>query len=648
MKRIALVFTILISAYAQAQDQTLFTIGDEEVGADEFKAVYLKNRDIGKDIDPKTPREYLDLYINFKLKVKEAKEMGMDTMPSFKREFGNYRKQLAQPYLEDRGVDSMLLHEAYERMKYEVHAAHIMLDLPPDALPEDTAEAYNRLMNIRSQAEKDGDFGVLARKFSTDPGSSQNGGDLGYFTVFNMVYPFETAAYTTEVGQISKPVRSQYGYHIVKVLDKRPNRGNVQVKHIFLISNEKTDSAKALAAEQRAAEIYTRLQAGEEFDQLARQFSEDKNTAEKGGLLPPFGINTMMSEFEEASFGLENPGDYSEPFKTSIGWHIVLLVEKQSLPSFEEAKRELEQKISRDSRSARSKEVFIARLKDEYGYEFNEKRLDEITKVCDESLLKGEWDPARASKYKKTLFTLDGSSYNQQAFVNYLANQQKRGQKSKTVKQEVYKQYNMFVDKSVMDYENSKLEEKYPDFRLLVNEYRDGILLFDLTQQKVWNAASQDSAGLYTYYEANKENYMWPTRADADVYSCEDEKVAKKVAKMAQKGTTPDEVEEKFNEESQLVVVAESAKYSKGQNKAVDKITWLVGATQVEEIDGRFYVVHIKEVLEPEPRKLEDARGMVISDYQTKLEQDWINDLKNRYPVTINEEVFRSIESELN
>jgi peptidyl-prolyl cis-trans isomerase SurA len=648
MKKTTLVFALLISIVGQAQDQTLFTIGNEEVGADEFKAVYLKNRDIGKDIDPKTPREYLDLYINFKLKVKEAKELGMDTLPSFKREFGNYRKQLAQPYLEDRGVDSMLLNEAYERMQVEVNAAHIMLDLPPDALPEDTLAVYKRLMNIRSQAEKGGDFAYLARKFSTDAGSAQNGGDLGYFTVFNMVYPFETAAYTTDVGQISKPVRSQYGYHIVKVIDKRPNRGTVQVKHIFLISNEKTDSAKALAAEQRAKEIYDRLEKGEDFDQLARQFSEDKNTADKGGLLQPFGINAMMSEFEEASFGLDNPGDYSKPFKTSIGWHIVMLVEKQGIPSFEDSRRELEQKISRDSRSAKSRQVFIARLKKEYGYSFNQKRLDEITSACDESLLTGGWDATKASKYTKTLFRLDGKDFGQQEFVNYLAEQQKRGQKSKTVEQEVYKQFNAYVNKSVMNYENSKLEEKYPEFRLLVNEYRDGILLFDLTQQKVWNAASQDSAQLYAFYEANKSNYMWPVRAEADVYSCENEKVAKSVAKMAQKGSTIQEVEKKFNEESQLVVVAESAAYSKGQNKAVDKITWLNGATQVEEIDGRFYVVHIKKVLQPETRKLEDARGMVISDYQAKLEQDWIADLKNRFPVTINEEVFRSIEAELN
>ena len=637
----------MISMCAWAQDQTLFTIGDEPVTAQEFKAVYLKNRDIGKDIDPKSPREYLDLYINFKLKVREAREMGMDTMPSFVREFTNYRKQLAQPYLEDRSVDSILLNEAYERLKFEVHAAHIMVDLLPDALPEDTLAAYNKLMNVRAQAEKGTPFDVLARKYSTDPGSASNGGDLGFFTVFNMVYPFETAAYNTPVGEISKPVRSQYGYHIVKVLDKRPNRGTVQVKHIFLISNDKTDSAKAAAAEARAAEIYQRLTAGEEFDQLARQFSEDKNTAEQGGLLPPFGLNAMMTAFEDASFGLDNPGDFSKPFQTSIGWHIVQLVEKKPMATFEESKRELEQKISRDSRSAKSREVFMANLKKEYNFTENAKRLAEIYKVVDETILNGTWDPERAAKLKRTLFTLDGLEYNQQEFVSYLATEQKRGLKSQTPEQEVYKKYNAFVNKVLMDYENSKLEEKYPDFKLLVQEYHDGILLFDLTQQKVWNKASQDSIGLENFYETNKNNYMWPERVEAFVYSCETEKIAKKVLKMAEKGESTESIEAKFNQESQLNVVSQNGKYAKGQNKAVDAVAWQNNTATLVEQDGRFMVVRIVEVIQPEPKALEEARGMIISDYQKQLEADWIAELKARYPVTINEEEFRSLEDQL-
>ena len=649
MRHFTLIGALFIVLFASAQDQPLFTIGDQGVSADEFKAVYLKNRDIGKDIDPKTPSEYLDLYINFKLKVKEAHDMGMDTMPSFIREFESYRKQLAQPYLEDRTVDSMLLDEAYARMQLEVRAAHIMVDLAPDALPADTLAAYNNIMNIRAQTLKSGaSFEELAKKYSTDPGSANNGGDLGYFTVFNMVYPFETAAYNTPVGEITKPVRSQFGYHIVKTLDKRPARGTVVVKHIFLISNDKTEPEKAADAAQRIQEIYAKLQAGESFDQLARQFSDDKNTSEKGGQLPPFGINAMMPEFEEESFSLKNTGDYSKPFKTSIGWHIVSLVERIPIQSYKEVSRDLEQKISRDSRSAKSHQMFLANLKKEYNFTEYPKRLEELYKTVDESFLDGKWDANRAAKYKKPLFKLHGLDYNQQAFVAYMAKEQGKGGRTTNPKAEVYRLYNTYVDATILGYENEQLETKYPEFRLLVNEYRDGILLFDLTQKKVWNAASQDSVGLYEFYEANKQNYLWPERAAADYFNCETEKVAKKVAKMAEKGASISEIEAKFNKDSKLEVISGSDKFAKGKFAPVDQAAWEAGVVSIVMQDNRYFVVRINEVLQPEPKKLEEARGLIISDYQKQLEKDWIADLKARYPVTINTELFRSLEAELN
>lgn len=648
MKKTLLILALFLAALAQGQE-VLFSIDDETFTTDEFKAVYLKNRDIGKNIDPKTPAEYLDLYVNFKLKVKEARDLGMDTVPQFTREFSNYRAQLAKPYLEDRRVDSQLVGEAYARLKLEVEAAHIMIDLSPTALPEDTLKAYNQIMKWREQVVSGQvDFAVQARKHSTDVGSATNGGNLGYFTVFDMVYPFENAAYNTPVGEVSMPVRSQFGYHIVKVLDKRANRGSVQVKHIFLVSNDKTDSAKAAVAEKRINEIYGKLQAGEDFDQLAKQFSEDKNTADKGGLLKPFGINQMLKEFEEASFGLENVGDYSKPFKSSIGWHIVKLVDKKGVAPFDEAEQSIKQQIARDSRAAKSKQVFIANLKEEYNFKEDQRRLTELYKVIDESYLNGQWDPASASKYKKTLFTLDGKNYNQQDFIAYLNKAQKRGGKSKNLQEEVYRQYTAYVDKTVIDYEDSRLEEKYPDFKLLVGEYRDGILLFDLTQEKVWNAASQDSVGLYEFWDANKENYMWPDRVEALTYSCESEKVAKKVAKMVAKGSTTEDIEAKFNGESELAVVADSGKYAKGANAAVDATVWETGTIATTAVDGRFIVVKIIEMIPSAPKELSEARGLVISDYQKKLEDDWIAELKEKYTVTINEEVFRSLEQELN
>ena len=308
----------------------------------------------------------------------------------------------------------------------------------------------------------------------------------------------------------------------------------------------------------------------------------------------------------------------------------------------------LEQQISRDSRSAKSREVFIANLKKEYKYTEQPKRLKEISKAVTPDFFEGKWDPKSADKYKKTLFTLNGVEYNQQAFVSFLDMNQKRAPKGSSPEQAIYALYQTYVDQTVMEYENSRLEEKYPEFRMLVNEYRDGILLFDLTQEKVWNKASKDSVGLYSYYELNKMNYMWPERVKATLYSCESEKIAKKVEKMVIKAASIAEIEAKFNRESQLVVVAESGTFARGKNDAVDRTEWIESNTATVFVNNRFIVVHINDVLPVQPKQLDEARGLVISDYQRQLEINWIESLKARYKVTINEDVFRSLESELN
>jgi len=648
MKKLATVIALAAASIAFAQQQVLFTIGDEAISTEEFKAVYLKNRDIGRDIDPKTPSEYLDLYINFKLKVKQARELGYDTLPSFKREFNNYRKQLAQPYLEDRSMDSLLIAEAYERMKYEVRASHIMVDLRGDALPADTLAAWNKIMGIRSAiVNKGGDFGYNARKFSTDSYSAARDGDLGFFTVFGMVYPFETAAYNTPIGEVSMPVRSQYGYHLIKVTDKRQASGSVQVRHIFLISNDQTESEKVLAAEARINEIFVRLQNGEKFEQLAMQFSDDKNTSESGGLLQPFGINTMLPEFEKSAFALQKVGDFSAPFKTNIGWHIVKLVEKRPIPSFEDAKNDIEQKIRRDSRSGLGKEKFVQSLRTTYNLQENPKRLNEIYKVVDASILTGEWNIAKGAKLNKTLFSFNGVEVSQQAFLQHLDMKQKSGEKSPTAQQEVFKQYNDFLNNTLLNYEDARLEEKYPQFKMLITEYRDGILLFDLTQERVWGKASLDSVGLDAFYQANKEKYMWPERVLVEIYSCESQKVAGAVAKLAVKNTLPEDIESRFNKDSKLVVVRDGGKFARGDNKAVDAAMWKKNAVSTVELNNRFVVVKVLDLLAPQNKELTEARGLIISDYQKKLDENWLAELKQKYPVAINEIAFKELEKEL-
>jgi len=644
MKKAILLFLLIpLSGLIYAQNDTLIFLGDEVISSEDFLAVYNKNKNVGREIDPKTPEEYLELYINFKLKVKEAIDLGRDTMPAFQREFNGYRAQLAKPYLVDKKAEEMVVKEAYERMKWEVKASHIMLDLPPDALPADTLKVYNQLLKLRKEIIAGASFEETAKEISTDTYSAVKGGDLGYFTVFNMVYPFETVAYNTPVGDVSMPVRSPFGYHLIKVYDKRESRGRLVVAHIFLTSNQQSNDTKKAEAERKMNEIYEQLEAGAEFELLAKQYSNDKNTSSKGGVLPQFGLNEMMYDFQEQAYALQNPGDYSKPFKTDIGWHIIKLVEKIPMGSYEDVERGIREKIKKDVRSSKGANSLIVKLKKEYKFKEYPKKLKDFNKVIDETLLEGKWDADRAKALTKTLFVLDGRKFSQYEFSRYVANTQRGGHKGKTPEQVMYSYYNSWVNATIMLYEDSKLEGKYPEFKLLVNEYRDGILLFDLTQEKVWDRASKDSTGLADFYEKNKNNYMWGERVNAVVFSCVNKGTAHKLIKSIEKIEDVESAIYEFNESSDLNVTADSAIYSRAENQLVDATEWKVGPSEISMEDERAKFVYIIEVLPPQPKKMEEARGLIISDYQKELETEWIEELRVKYPVIVNRELFKKI-----
>jgi peptidyl-prolyl cis-trans isomerase SurA len=638
---------VQFSLVSNAQNDTLITLGNDIVTSQDFLAVYNKNKNVGKDIDPKTPAEYLELYINFKLKVKAAVDMGKDTLPGFVREFSGYRAQLAKPYLVDKKAEDEVIAEAYERMKQEVRAGHIMLDLPADALPADTLTTYNALIKIRKEIIAGASFEDKAKEISTDTYSAVKGGDLGYFTVFNMVYAFESAAYNTPVGELSMPVRSQYGYHLVKVYDRRANRGKVRVAQIYVSSNDKMPEEKRAEAERKVNEIYTQLETGVEFELLCKQYSDDKSTSSKGGEMKAFGLNEMLYEFQEMAFALENVGDYTKPFKSEKGWHVVKLLEKIPVSSFEDSERTIKDAIKGDVRSSKGVNSLIARLKKEYSFKEYTKRLKDYNKVIDKSFLEGQWDAQKAANLSKLIFVLDGQKYTQKEFTAYLAANQRKSRAASTVEKEVNKAYNSWVNTTIMQYENSKLEEKYPEFRLLVNEYRDGILLFDLTQELVWDKASKDTTGLKEFYNKNKEDYMWGDRVNAVVYSCVSKSTATKVIKSLKKGMTMDKVLEKYNVSSELNVKADSSFFSIGQNKFVDSFAWSEGVSEIVMEDERSKFIYVYSVHEPEPKELYEARGLIISDYQKELEKEWIASLREKYPVEVNEPLFLRITADI-
>ncbi|HLO90026.1 MAG: peptidylprolyl isomerase [Chloroflexota bacterium] len=646
-----MVFTIV---NAQEKDPVILKVAGEEITKSEFLNVYQKNNVNGEVLDRKSLEEYMELYINFRLKVKEAESLGMDTMRSFIDELAGYRKQLAQPYLIDEKMNKALLEEAYNRKKEDIRASHILVKVDKNASPEDTLAAYKKIMAIRKKAMKGEDFGKLAMENSDDLSAKDrlvegrnvkgNKGDLGYFTVFDMVYPFETGAYNTKVGEISMPVRSDFGYHLIKVTDRKPALGRVQVAHILMRPPANATAQDSAAVAKKVMEVYDRIMKGEDFSALAKEFSEDKSTATKGGVLPWFGANRMIPEFIKEVSNLKEINQVTKPFTSSFGWHIVKLIDRKDIGTYEDNLNDLKQNLSRSDRAKKSEEALLSRIKEEYKFTQNLKTKNEFYKVVTDTIFKGGWNPSAAEQLNKVMFTIGKKTYSQQDFAQWLGKNQRQAAKE-NISAYVDKMYSTFVNQKLLEYEDSQLENKYPEFKMLMKEYRDGILLFELTEQKIWSKASKDTLGLEAFYNTNKQNYMWAQRADASVYTFNttDKKILDKFRALLKKGLTDQELLENINNDSTSILSVDRRKYEKGDNTMVDNAKWIKGETAETTMDGKTTIVKINEILAPEPKKLNEARGLVTANYQDFLEQQWIKELRSKYQYQVNQEVLSSI-----
>ena len=641
----SLTLIAISSGFAQDKNAVLMTIGNSKITVEEFSNVYHKNNTVATNKDNKSINEYVDLFVNYKLKVKEAEELGYDTLASFKKELAGYRKQLAQPYLTDKDVNDKLLKETYNRLKTDVNASHILVKCTPNDFPKDTLIAYKKALAIRDRIIKGEKFNKVASEkgVSDDPSAVDNAGELGYFTALQMVYPFETTAYTTKVNEVSMPVRTRFGYHIVKVNGTRPARGEVLVAHIMVKTTAPMSAEDSLANINKINEIYAKLKTGEKFDEMAKQYSDDKASGKKGGELPWFGTSTMPVEFEDASFALKNKGDYSKPIKTQYGWHIIKLLDSKSLGTFDEMKNELKIKVSKDSRSQVGRTSLVAKLKKEYGFVEVKKIRDDFYKVVDSTLFEGLWNNEKAEGLTKNMFNLQDKNYTQKDFTNYIFNHQSKRVKT-DVKMVVDQLFEQFVSESVINYEDERLDKKYAEFKALMQEYRDGILLFELTDKKVWSKAIQDTTGAKEYYEKNKKNYMWGERAEAAIYNCVDEKTANTVQQLLKQNKTSKEILSEVNKESQLNLNVEERLFAKGENEDVDN-NWnpAISPNITSATSTKVTIVAVSKLLAPTPKSFVDSKGMVISDYQNYLEKQWIEALKGKYSISIDEKTLATI-----
>jgi len=637
--------SIPVKAQDTDEDRVLMMVANEKITKKEFLKVYYKNSKRDEEIDQKSLEEYLQLYINFKLKVAEAKELGLDTTKAFINELSGYRAQLAQPYLNDKSISEGLLQEAYERKQYDIRASHILIKVGIDADARDTLVARRKIMKLRKRILNGEEFGAVAGLASEDPSAKDNGGDLGYFTVFQMIYPFESMAYNTEVGKVSKPVRTRYGYHIIKVQDKRDALGEVKTSHVMVITKRDASKEALAKARTKIEEAYAELEQGSSFSDVVRKYSEDKKTSTSGGALPWFTTGKMVGDFEMAVARLTQKGAYTKPVKTPYGWHIIQLNDTKGLPEFNQIKGELKARITKDARSNRPRESFVGKVKKEYGFKESIRERNDFYTVVDESYFKGKWDISKAADLTSTLFSIGNQNYSQGDFASYIQNHPVKS-KDKSARSAVNRLYTQYVQESCIAYADSRLESKYPDFKSLVQEYHDGILLFELTDQKVWSKAIKDTTGLKVFYANNKNNYMWGRRLDAEVYTCDDELVAKStrklVKKKAKKGYTTDYIKKSINEEKKVLVITAN-KYSENEDELISKIKWEPGITANMSLDGKVVFVNVKNVLNPVPKTLMESKGLVTADYQTYLEKEWIETLKIKYDVEVNGEVLSSI-----
>lgn len=634
---------IALSALAQVRDPLiLMTVGNRPVTLAEFKSMYYKNLPRDSVKSQKALNDYLALFINFRLKVNAALDAHLDTTPSFKQEMKEYRGKLAAPYMRDQSVEDNLVKEAYERMHYDIRASHILIKVGPDATPQDTMAAYKKIMSIRSKIlKKQVSFEKAAMEYSDDTYSKENGGDLGYFTALEMVYPFENAAFNAKPGTITMPVRTKYGYHIIKVTDKRADPGELKVAHIMIRTLphlSQTDSAKCV---NKIDSVYNLVKAGQDFSDLAMKYSQDPNSGRIGGVLPWFGIGRMPVHFEEAAFALKNIGDVSAPIRTRFGWHIIKLLGRKPIPPFDSIKDAIAARVERDSRSELATTALISEVKQKYAYKENVNAMKDFYKVIDASFYSGKWTADKAKSLTGELFTLGSETYTQQQFADYLAHHQMSGE-NKGGEYAVNELYPKFVDEECLKFQNNQLERQYPAFDEMLQEYSDGILLFDITDKMVWSKALQDTTGLKNFYQQDKNKYMWPERADASIYTCSNAKVAKEVKKLTKQGKSDKEIMDKMNATDANAVSVKSNTFEKKDNPLIDA-NWKKGISDEQNQNGKVVFVNVRQIVSPEPKSLDDVRGLITTDYQNYLMTQWIASLKAKYPVHINQNILAQV-----
>jgi peptidyl-prolyl cis-trans isomerase SurA len=634
---VGIIITVAPHAWAQkaGADPVLFSVDAARTHSSEFEYLYRKNHQNKPDEFTKDKiKEYLELFINFKLKVTEARSRGLDTTRAFINELESYKSELRKPYVASTDQVDKLVKEAYQRMTEEVRASHLLVAVGPDATPADTLAAWNKTLALRQQISAGESFEKVAAQYSDDPSAKENGGDLGYFTVLQMVYPFESAAYNLNEGEMSGPVRTQFGYHLILLKDKRPASGDVEVSHILMRGKDEKVRDKAFDA-------FDQLKAGRKWEDVCKEYSEDAGTRENGGHLQRFSMGTIpLPEFETMAYSLTTPGEFSDPFPSSMGWHIIRLENKFPVQTFKEVEPALKRTISRNERLQIGQEAELTRRKKQFNVVEESATLDLIMNLADTSLQKGRWHVLKEGPHSdKLLFTSDGKSVNVSRFYSFISQRQRPSALPPAAY--LRQLYHMFMDAEISAMEDEKLQRENADYRNLLREYHEGILLFSVMEKEVWNKASSDTLGQKRYYEAHKSKYTAGERVHARVFGTPD---------SAQMTLLRERVERKDTlkpaDLRKLKVVTGFRAFERGDHKAVDQISWSAGLHE-SHIEGVYYLVEVDRLIPAGIKTFAEARASVISDYQDELEKTWVTALKKKYKVKVNKPAAKAVTAKL-
>ncbi|MFM9909658.1 MAG: peptidylprolyl isomerase [Chitinophagaceae bacterium] len=635
---------IILLVAITTNSQTLFSFGSKKVSREEFLKAFNKNN---AEVKPtgEAYREYLDLYIRFKIKVQAALDLKLDTLPTQLAELKSFRSQVANNYMNDEASMNLLIEEALQRSTKDIQVSHIYVQIPAEASPAIVLKAQEKINLAYNRLLKGEEFEKVAVALSEDPAISTNNGNIGYITAFVLPYDLESLGYNTPLNKFSKPYRSKIGFHIFKKTAERPAIGKMRAAQILIAFPPDATSAQKQLAGLLADSLYRALNNGAEFKQLAQRFSNDNLSYQNGGEMQEFGTGRYAPEFENAAFALSKDGDISQPIASSYGYHIIKRLSIRPVLADKNNKTILDdyrQTIAQNDRMEVSKKLLLKKILQQTGYKknpVNQKSLDRIT----DSLLASKTPPALADvKGNTVLFQFTNQKIKVQDWINYL--EAARSVQSITAGKTKTQLFEQFVETTALEYYKEHLETYNKDFAYQLKEFKEGNLLFEIMQRKIWDMASSDTIGLKKYYGDHQANYWWETSADALILTASNDSIAE-VAKLKLPAQYSDW--RLLVDKSEGGLLGDSGRFELGQLPVVEKTafsTGLITAPIKNEADNSSTFCYILKLYNNrEPRSFNDARGFVINDYQNFLEEKWVSSLKKKYPVIIDEVVFKNL-----